>query len=104
MHLHIFITFNAKRNLQTKTNATLHILAHLVKQYNVVAIKVVKIMHGFEVDTSEAKSKSVNRTIRFKNELYDKLMDLSEETDVSFNNLVNQCVAYALDSMKDKKG
>jgi predicted HicB family RNase H-like nuclease len=59
-------------------------------------------MEKFEVDTSDGKIQSINRTIRLKAELYDQLILLSEETGVSLNRLINQCVAYALRNMNEK--
>lgn len=57
-------------------------------------------MEKFEVDKSDGKIQSINRTIRLKAELYDQLTLLSEETGVSLNKLINQCIAYALSNMK----
>lgn len=56
---------------------------------------------GFTVSTKDEKIKSINRTIRFKPEHFDRIVQLSEETGVSFNKIVNQCLAFALDSMED---
>jgi len=58
-------------------------------------------MKEFEIDRMDGKIRSINRTIRLKAELYERLMLLSEESGVSFNKIINQCVTYALDNMKD---
>lgn len=58
-------------------------------------------MKQFEVDPYDGKIQSINRTIRLKAELYDKLTLLSEKSGLSLNKVINQCVAYALDNMKD---
>lgn len=60
-------------------------------------------MKKFEIDPEENKIQSINRTIRVKAELYDKLMILSEQTGASFNKIVNQCIAYALENMVEQK-
>lgn len=57
-------------------------------------------MEKFEVDKNDGKIQSINRTIRLKAELYDQLILLSEESGVSLNKLINQCVAYALSNIK----
>lgn len=56
-------------------------------------------MGKFVINTSNDKINSVNRTIRMKPEIFDKLMELSETTGVSFNKIVNQCIEYALENM-----
>lgn len=47
------------------------------------------------------KISSINRTIRIKPETFDKLMEISEKNDVSFNKVVNQCLEYALSNLSD---
>lgn len=47
------------------------------------------------------KFSSINRTIRFKAEYFEKLILLSEKTGVSFNKLVNQCLDYALGNLEE---
>ncbi|WP_317854315.1 hypothetical protein [Chakrabartyella piscis] len=57
-------------------------------------------MEPFAIQKNEEKISSINRTIRFKPETFETLMILSEENDISFNKLVNQCIEYALSNMK----
>ena len=47
------------------------------------------------------KISSINRTIRFKPEHFDKLMELSETTGVSFNKVVNQCLDFAIENLEE---
>lgn len=56
-------------------------------------------MEKFVIDTTDGKIQSINRTIRLKAELFDRLTLLSEETGVSLNKIINQCISYALDNM-----
>ncbi|MBQ3463559.1 MAG: hypothetical protein IJH36_10705 [Clostridia bacterium] len=44
---------------------------------------------------------SINRTIRIKPEVFDKLMELSEKNEISFNKVVNQCLEYALENLEE---
>lgn len=60
-------------------------------------------MEPFEIDKSGDKIQSISRTIRLKAEIFDQLMLLSEESGVSFNKIINQCIAYALDNMKNNQ-
>ena len=59
-------------------------------------------MKNFEIKTDDAKIQSINRTIRMKPEYFDRISQLSEETGVSFNKIINQCIEYALENMSDK--
>lgn len=45
--------------------------------------------------------KSVNRTIRIKPECFDKLMELAEKHNISFNKVVTQCLDYALANLEE---
>ena len=42
---------------------------------------------------------NINRTIRFKPELFERISLESERTGVSFNRIVNQCIEYALSNL-----
>lgn len=55
----------------------------------------------FEIRKDEDKIASVNRTIRFKPEIFERIVLESEKAGVSFNKTVNQCIEYALSHMKD---
>ena len=59
-------------------------------------------MEKFKVKTAPDKIQSINRTIRLKAEYFEKLTLLSEETGVSFNKIINQCIEYALQNMEDE--
>ena len=53
----------------------------------------------FKVDKG-TKSANVQRTVRFTEELFDRLSAEANANDISFNNLVLQCCKYALDNME----
>ena len=59
-------------------------------------------MSAFKIDKDDGKISSINRTIRMKPEHYEAIMALSEQTGVSFNKIINQCIAYALENMESK--
>ena len=56
----------------------------------------------FEINREEEKISSISRTIRMKAETFDRINELNRKTGVSFNKIVNQCIEYALDNMKDE--
>jgi len=56
-------------------------------------------MAKFKIDKEKVSNKTINRTIRLKQETYNKLMKLSETNEISFNKVVNECIEYALSHM-----
>jgi len=46
---------------------------------------------------------NIPRTIRFTEELFDALLEISEKEEISFNSLVLQCCNYALSNYKNKE-
>ena len=53
------------------------------------------------IKPDEEKIASINRTIRIKPEVFDKLMEISEKTGVSFNKVIGQCLDYALENLEE---
>lgn len=56
-------------------------------------------MAKFKIDKEKLNSKSVNRTIRLKQETFNKLVEISGNNGVSFNKIINECIEYALSHM-----
>lgn len=56
-------------------------------------------MAKFKIDKNKVNAKTVNRSIRIKEETFNKLMKLSEGNEISFNKVVNECIEYALNHM-----
>ena len=63
-------------------------------------------MHGivmFEIQKA-FKNANIPSTVRFTEEIYAQLKELSDSTGVSFNTIILQCCQYALDNINpDKK-
>jgi len=55
----------------------------------------------FIIEKDTEKISSINRTIRIKPETFEKLMELSEKNNISFNKVINQCLEYALNNLDD---
>ncbi len=53
-------------------------------------------MDKFKINKNANKMPSINRTVRFKPEHFEKLTELSEKTGVSFNKILTQCIEFAL--------
>ena len=58
-------------------------------------------MDYFCINQKNERISSINRTIRMKPELFERITELSERTGVSFNKIVNQCIAYALEHYQE---
>ena len=58
-------------------------------------------MDKFIIDTSESKIQSISRTIRMKEETFDRINEINRKTGVSFNKIVNQCIEYALEHYEE---
>ena len=58
-------------------------------------------MDKFEIIKDGNKISSINRTVRFKPEHFDKLTELSEKTGVSFNKILTQCIEFALSRLEN---
>lgn len=55
----------------------------------------------FKVE-NEFKNANISRTIRFTEQLFEKLNEVASTNDISFNLLVLQCCKYAIDNMKEE--
>ena len=53
-------------------------------------------MDKFVIIKDENKISSINRTVRFKPEHFEKLSELSSQTGVSFNKILTQCIEFSL--------
>ena len=60
-------------------------------------------MDEFIIKKDENKISSINRTVRFKPEHFDKLTELSAQTGVSFNKILTQCIEFALSRLETNK-
>lgn len=56
----------------------------------------------FKID-NEMKNANIPRTVRFTEQLFDRLNHVAAADNISFNLLVLQCCKYALDDMNEDK-
>lgn len=56
---------------------------------------------GFRIKQPEKTGRSINRTLRFRSEVFERLTELAEENKSSFNFFVCQYIQYALDSVNE---
>ncbi|MCQ5130469.1 hypothetical protein NE562_12425 [Butyricicoccus faecihominis] len=58
-------------------------------------------LEKFTIAKDTEKMSSINRTIRFKPEVFDEIQQLHQATGVSFNKICAQCIEYALKHLDD---
>jgi len=56
-------------------------------------------MDLFKIPEKGKDNDSINRTIRFRGPIYDKLMEIVEKRKISFNYLVNEALLFALERL-----
>lgn len=59
-------------------------------------------MKNFELPEIE-KEKSVLKTIRIKLSSLNKIEELSKESKISINRIINECIEFALENMNNNK-
>jgi len=80
----------------------LYITFGIMSIYNYINnYKRVIFVGKFIIEKDTEKISSINRTIRIKPETFEKLMELSEKNNISFNKVINQCLEYALNNLDD---
>ena len=62
---------------------------------------MVNEMDKFKIVKDNEKISSINRTIRFKPELFERIEALQKKTGVSFNKICAQCIEFALSNMDE---
>lgn len=71
--------------------------------YNTHYKKVVVTMDKFIINRDENKISSINRTVRFKPEHFEKLTELSIQTGISFNKILTQCIEFAISRLETEE-
>lgn len=56
-------------------------------------------MAKFKIDSEKINRKSINRSVRFSPEVYDKLVELAGSHGISFNKMVSLCIEYSMDNL-----
>ena len=86
--------------MYTKVIAIMYIITGLSIDYN--SESGGARMEKFVIDKTDRKMSSISRTIRMKEETFDRINEINRQTGVSFNKIVNQCIEYALAHYDDE--
>jgi len=69
--------------------------------YHFAESRGICIMDKFLIHKGSRGKDTISRTIRWNGDIYDRLMELSDKNNVSFNRIVNDAVRFALDRLDD---
>ena len=58
-------------------------------------------MEKFKIIKPKRNNDTITRTIRMNGTTFDKITDLADKHEVSFNYLVNQLIEYGLSNIED---
>lgn len=59
-------------------------------------------MDNLKIEKGSKANNSVTRTIRISGIAFDKISELAEKNDISFNCVVNQIIEFGLKHVKEK--
>lgn len=58
-------------------------------------------MKKLKIEKSSKNNDTLTRTIRISGTTFDKINELAEKNNLSFNNVVNQLIEYGLNNLED---
>ena len=58
-------------------------------------------MRKLKIEKSSKANDTVTRTIRISGKTFDKINELAEKNDLSFNSVINQIIEYGSSNLED---
>ena len=58
-------------------------------------------MKKLRIENSKKRNDTITRTIRISGKTFDKINDLAEKNDLSFNSVINQIIEYGLENLDE---
>ncbi len=58
-------------------------------------------MEKLKIEKSSKTNDTITRTIRISGTTFDKINELAEKNDLSFNSVINQIIEYGLNNLED---
>lgn len=58
-------------------------------------------MEKLKIEKSSKANDTVTRTIRISGKTFDKINELAEKNDLSFNSVINQIIEYGSSNLED---
>lgn len=55
----------------------------------------------FKIETNSKTNDNITRTIRISGNTFDKITELAEKNNLSFNSVINQIIEYGLSNLEE---
>lgn len=59
------------------------------------------MMEKLKIKKEQKSSETVTRTIRMSGATFDKISELAEKNEISFNSVINQIIEYGLNNLEE---
>lgn len=59
-------------------------------------------MGKLKIQKNQKQNDTITRTIRMNGETFDKINNLAEKNDISFNSVINQIIEYGLNNLSEE--
>jgi ribbon-helix-helix protein, copG family len=58
-------------------------------------------MEKLKIEKSKKSNDTITRTIRISGKTFDKINELAEKNELSFNSVINQIIEYGLENLEE---
>lgn len=58
-------------------------------------------VNKLKIEKNNKSNDTITRTIRMNGKTYDKITELAEKNELSFNSVINQIIEYGLDNLDE---
>ena len=58
-------------------------------------------MKKLKIEKSKKSNDTITRTIRISGKTFDKINELAEKSELSFNSVINQIIEYGLENLEE---
>ena len=58
-------------------------------------------MEKLKIEKSKKSNDTITRTIRISGKTFDKINELEEKNELSFNSVINQIIEYGLENLEE---
>jgi hypothetical protein len=60
-------------------------------------------MEKLKISNIQKGNDTITRTIRINGSTFDKIMELADKNNISFNNVINQIIEYGISNLDEKQ-
>lgn len=59
-------------------------------------------MDKLKITKNQKQNDTITRTIRMSGDVFDKINELAEKNDISFNSVINQIIEFGLNNLEEE--